>query len=642
MIFNIRDYGAVGDGLTDDSAAFQAALDDAAGVGRVLLENGSFLMKSDPLAPSRSNIKGENATILVTRKGRAAGIALNPGTENVLVSGLEFKGPWFGVDSASYVGGGDLVAWYAEYAENIAIDIRGRWHQREVLAYTKARMESLTDESRHITVKGCVIEGFGQSGILADQVAGFYAERNEIHRNGRDGIRTYGVVGGIIEKNSIGDMFAAYADGDAPNFNVYGVATTRLYGKSGYEDPNLTIGRPSQDIKINKNFIRGMHTWKGLDTHGGVSIQFTDNVVENCNIGIGLDKGGYTTVHGIAPARDITISGNTFRQTKDSRYMRAAITVYGHDASDNQLLDGVTITGNSFNDWGGGTADSCISVSNARGVVVGDNRFKNPRLSAVRFSGRVEGFTCGGNTINNPIGYCTLAVSNGGANYTSPPMVTVSGGGGSGMRIAAKVSAGAVSGLKMLHPGWGYTSAPTLTISGGGGAGALANAVYHAPFGVQVSSGEVSGVVGVNYFDGLSEYESIRLSTPSAGYGVSVTADIVLSGRALPPRPANLASGTTLSASKAWANVSLTAANSTLRSAMGISSVARTSKGSARLTLSSPLASNTTATSVASILGGVTGSIAVSVATQTEIDVTVVDAWGAPLDASFYISIFGY
>jgi predicted outer membrane repeat protein len=84
-------------------------------------------------------------------------------------------------------------------------------------------------------------------------------------------------------------------------------------------------------------------------------------------------------------------------------------------------------------------------------------------------------------TFPNAAGYvASITLTNGGANYTSNPTVTISGGGGTGATATATFNSqtGAVTGLTLLSPGSGYsTSIPlTVTISGGGGTGATATA----------------------------------------------------------------------------------------------------------------------------------------------------------------------
>jgi len=74
-----------------------------------------------------------------------------------------------------------------------------------------------------------------------------------------------------------------------------------------------------------------------------------------------------------------------------------------------------------------------------------------------------------------------------GSGYTSPPTVTITGGGGTGATANAIISAttnpttgavtaGAVVGIKVTNFGANYTSAPTITITGGAGTGATATA----------------------------------------------------------------------------------------------------------------------------------------------------------------------
>lgn len=82
-----------------------------------------------------------------------------------------------------------------------------------------------------------------------------------------------------------------------------------------------------------------------------------------------------------------------------------------------------------------------------------------------------------------------ITVTNGGSGYTSPPTVTISGGGGTGASAEAEVVNGIVTRIIVVLPGSGYTKPPVVTISGGGGSGATAEAtiytdsiyLYYAP-----------------------------------------------------------------------------------------------------------------------------------------------------------------
>jgi subtilisin-like proprotein convertase family protein len=59
----------------------------------------------------------------------------------------------------------------------------------------------------------------------------------------------------------------------------------------------------------------------------------------------------------------------------------------------------------------------------------------------------------------------TIAVTSGGSGYTSAPVVTISGGGGSGATATATVVGGVVTAITVINPGIGYFSAPTVTVA---------------------------------------------------------------------------------------------------------------------------------------------------------------------------------
>lgn len=59
-----------------------------------------------------------------------------------------------------------------------------------------------------------------------------------------------------------------------------------------------------------------------------------------------------------------------------------------------------------------------------------------------------------------------------GNGLTSPPVLTITGGAGSGATATCSISAGSVSGTTVTNPGTGYTSTPSVGVSGGVSAGA--------------------------------------------------------------------------------------------------------------------------------------------------------------------------
>jgi hypothetical protein len=72
-------------------------------------------------------------------------------------------------------------------------------------------------------------------------------------------------------------------------------------------------------------------------------------------------------------------------------------------------------------------------------------------------------------------GVQSVAVTNGGSGFTGAPVVSITGGGGTGATgYAVMDSTGTqVVSIVITNPGTGYTSAPTVTLVGGGGSGAV-------------------------------------------------------------------------------------------------------------------------------------------------------------------------
>ncbi|HKS22733.1 MAG TPA: C25 family cysteine peptidase [Thermoanaerobaculia bacterium] len=130
----------------------------------------------------------------------------------------------------------------------------------------------------------------------------------------------------------------------------------------------------------------------------------------------------------------------------------------------------------------GGTFSYTITVVNA-GYGVAQNVAVSDPLPNVISSTNYTGTVSSVSIIN---------LTNGGAGYTSAPLVTISGGGGTGAQATASVSGGQVVAVTITNGGTGYTSTPTVSF-GGPGTGATATAQTSS---VTNTSGTLTFTVG--------------------------------------------------------------------------------------------------------------------------------------------------
>ncbi|NCX97537.1 MAG: hypothetical protein EBX35_02870, partial [Planctomycetia bacterium] len=110
-------------------------------------------------------------------------------------------------------------------------------------------------------------------------------------------------------------------------------------------------------------------------------------------------------------------------------------------------------------------------------------------------------------------GITSIALGTAGSGYIAPPVVTISGGGGTGATAVATVDTtvgsptyGQLTGFTLTNRGTGYTSAPTITLSGGGGTAGSAGAATlaaNATTGGLTKNGDGTLILsGANTFGG--------------------------------------------------------------------------------------------------------------------------------------------
>ncbi|HZV34080.1 MAG TPA: hypothetical protein VFB72_05840 [Verrucomicrobiae bacterium] len=94
----------------------------------------------------------------------------------------------------------------------------------------------------------------------------------------------------------------------------------------------------------------------------------------------------------------------------------------------------------------------------------GTGTFRFALVTSTNFNHQATGVAnMGGISPNLFVSSCNVTF--GGNGYTSPPAVTITGGGGSGATAQANLSGGSVASITVLTPGSGYSSTPTVSIA---------------------------------------------------------------------------------------------------------------------------------------------------------------------------------
>lgn len=120
-------------------------------------------------------------------------------------------------------------------------------------------------------------------------VNNFSIKGNTIDSVPYGGIMVYSCSEGLIEGNEVSNITSL----GAARFEAYGIAISTLGGDSA-----------SRSIIINKNIVKNVPYWEGIDTHGGRQLTISYNQVYNCNKGIAAVGGPP------GAQRDINISNN--------------------------------------------------------------------------------------------------------------------------------------------------------------------------------------------------------------------------------------------------------------------------------------------------------------------------------------------
>ena len=151
IFINVHDYGAKGDGTTDDTDAIQDALDAASSGGLVFFPTGTYLVTKPPICYSKQVVELNGSTILqgvaITNLMRGyctSSIGGYNGPHDIVVQNGTF-------DGGAYTESNTLLG----FCHGLRITIRncifknayGTWHNIEI------------NSSKHVLIDNCDFEG---------------------------------------------------------------------------------------------------------------------------------------------------------------------------------------------------------------------------------------------------------------------------------------------------------------------------------------------------------------------------------------------------------------------------------------------------------------------------------------------------
>jgi parallel beta-helix repeat protein len=300
-ISNIKDYGAIGNGSTNDTAAFTKALAAIPDGGILYIPMGSYVITNLAIVKNNLTLRGEKGTkITSSTVPSTSDVAIIKITgNNLVINDLEIA--YTGIATAAL--GGKARNGLQVHGSNIYIE------NVEVHHATWAGIATGGVDTSKVTIMNCNCHHNGMAGISTGNTAdpktsGYPTEIN--------------VLGGSYNSNG------------NPSFNTY----------DGYGMTLDVISAKVIGVTANYNFGRGIDSHYSLN-----SLQISDNYCEGNGL---VTDGSKDTIgiHVVRTGRNVIISNNT---VKDMKNLECVGILVGGDVNyPTNGIGNVVIIGNSI------------------------------------------------------------------------------------------------------------------------------------------------------------------------------------------------------------------------------------------------------------------------------------------------------
>jgi Pectate lyase superfamily protein len=381
---SVKDFGAVGDGVTDDKAAIQAALN---AVDTVQFPDGTYLLGSKVNLNSNNVLIGSGATILWNASSFANAIEGSAVT-NVAIEGLKFESSMAVTASETYgIKVTDCQQVKVTNCQSSSVNLflaasSGANYAAVVTDETNVGFNCSAD----IVVSNCIVDGPGQvsqasqGGIYMQYVQRF-AVTNCVVKNAGHGVQYYGGDSNPAVNGAVANERKCKL-GSISNCVIENIEGGGVFGSMG------------DGIVVSSCSVKNCND-VGIDFEGSNNCAATGNYLSNCV------NGGLTNFFF---CRSIVFSGNTVVQSTATypayRCYNSSLT------TDNKS---VTLTGNTFNctdsnvgsvDWNNGPSETInvtgntfintvlyVVATNLKYVNIVGNSLLFPTANSIAFTG---------------------------------------------------------------------------------------------------------------------------------------------------------------------------------------------------------------------------------------------------------------
>lgn len=282
---NVKWFGAVGDGVNNDTTGVQGALSMNM---PTYFPAGTYLCGALTLTNNGAYLYGDDPTVSVIHFGTlgASTKGLTASVNDLMIEKLGFRGP----AAATYVANEDLI-----YAAG---------------ASTSNRLE-------RITIRNCEFKNVGSRGILIYFANKINISENYFHDIGYAAAMFSSCNQGNFDKNIVADITPGTSG------NMYGVSITHDSSLWPYD---RTTSPYSQTWNVTGNIVTNV-AWEGIDFHGAIDANIIGNQVYETKNGIaaGSGSGGSAQYGGL----NVNIIGNVISTLSLYTNLGPGITVNG-------------------------------------------------------------------------------------------------------------------------------------------------------------------------------------------------------------------------------------------------------------------------------------------------------------------------